>query len=177
MINKALEIVEARWLFDIPPSCIEVIIHPQSIVHSIVEFIDGSQIAQLSLPDMRLPIQYALTFPRRLPSPVPTLELPQLRNLEFLAPNERQLPALELAYRALEIGGTAPAIMNAANEIAVAAFLDAKIKFPYITRIVADTMEHVPAKSAGTLQDVFESDSAAREYSAKSVSKMRSQNN
>ncbi|MCK5833498.1 1-deoxy-D-xylulose-5-phosphate reductoisomerase [bacterium] len=136
MMNKGLEVIEARWLFDIPPSQIDVLIHPQSIIHSIVEYVDGSQIAQASYPDMRLPIQYALTYPERTKSPIPILNLAELRKLTFEEPDYLKFPSLLLAYDALEAGGSSPCVLNAANEAAVKLFLEGKIRFSEIARIV-----------------------------------------
>ena len=173
MMNKALEIIEARWLFDIPPEQIEVIIHPQSIVHSIVEFVDGSQIAQLSAPDMRLPIQYALTYPERLSSPIPMLKLDEIRKLEFFPPDDKQFLSLKLAYHALKLGGTAPTILNTANEIAVSAFLERKIKFSQITQIVARAIEEIPIEPADSIENIIEADIETRRWMQASLVFMR----
>src|SRR5439155_24992078 len=136
-----LEMIEARWLFDIEMARVVVVVHPQSIVHSMVEFVDGSLIAQLSTPDMCLPIQYALTYPDRAPSGRVQTDFPKIANLTFEAPEEERFPSLNLARRAGEIGGTLPAVLNAANEVAVEAFVNRKISFLQITEAVLRTMD------------------------------------
>jgi len=169
MMNKALEIIEARWLFDIPHQQIEIIIHPQSIVHSIVEFIDGSQIAQLSMPDMRLPIQYALTYPERLPSPIQILKLSDCGKLEFFAPDNEKFIAPGLAYKVLETGGSAPTILNTVNELAVEAFIAGKITFSEITKLVENGLEMIPAKPVYSLEEIFTADRISREWCKKRI--------
>jgi 1-deoxy-D-xylulose-5-phosphate reductoisomerase len=145
LFNKGLEMIEAHWLFGVEMKRVEVVIHPQSIVHSMVEFTDGSTLAQLSYSNMCFPIQYAVTWPDRVPNSLPPLDFSKLSKLEFSTPRYDDFPALNLARRAGEIGGTLPAVMNAANEIAVAAFLDRKVRFPEIWGIVEDVMErHTP---------------------------------
>jgi 1-deoxy-D-xylulose-5-phosphate reductoisomerase len=145
MMNKALEVIEASVLFGLPVSQIEVCIHPQSIIHSLVEFVDGSVLAQLGWPDMRLPIAYALTYPRRLPMNSEPLDLGKVAQLTFERPDFERFPALRLGYQAAETGGTMPAVLNAANEVAVAAFLNGLLPFPGITRVVEETMAaHTP---------------------------------
>jgi 1-deoxy-D-xylulose-5-phosphate reductoisomerase len=145
MMNKGLEMIEAHWLFGVEMKHVEVVIHPQSIVHSMVEFTDGSTLAQLSYSNMCFPIQYAVTWPDRVPNSLPPLDFSKLSKLEFSTPRYDDFPALNLARRAGEIGGTLPAVMNAANEIAVAAFLDRQVRFPEIWRIVEDVMnQHTP---------------------------------
>ncbi|HHT9118145.1 MAG TPA: 1-deoxy-D-xylulose-5-phosphate reductoisomerase, partial [Candidatus Hypogeohydataceae bacterium YC38] len=141
LMNKALEIIEAKWLFGLEAQEIEVIIHPQSIIHSMVEFQDGSVIAQMGLPDMKLPIQYALTYPERQPAPVEPLDLVKIGQLTFQRPDMEKFPALRLGYRAASAGGTLPAVMNAANESAVQAFLDRKIRFTEIASLVEKVMD------------------------------------
>lgn len=168
MMNKALEIIEARWLFDMPPEKIEVVVHPQSIIHSLVEFQDGSTICQLGHPDMKVPIQYALTYPNRrsLPS-ARRLRLEELGQLTFQAPDPERFPALRLAYDVLRTGGTAPAVFNAANEVAVAAFLREEISFPQITSSVEQTLAvHAPIPDPN-LQEIFAADTWARGAAAK----------
>ena len=161
LMNKALEIIEARWLFDVPIEDVEVVVHPQSIIHSMVRFNDGSTLAQLGLPDMRLPIQYALVYPERLNTDLPRMELNDYANLTFEAPDETKFPALGLARRAVAQGGTMPAVMNAANEVAVALFLNNKIPFLQIMRLVEQAMDrHDPLPP--TLANVLEADSWAR---------------
>ncbi len=141
LMNKGLEIIEARWLFDIPYNRIDVVIHPESIVHSLVEFRDGSQIAQLGLPDMRLPIQYALTYPERAPSPCRRLSLADIGTLRFFAPDEQRFPSLALARQAAEAGATFPTVLSAADEIAVGSFLTAQLRFMEIPEIAARVLD------------------------------------
>jgi 1-deoxy-D-xylulose-5-phosphate reductoisomerase len=145
LMNKGLEVIEAHWFFQVPPEQIEVVIHPQGVVHSLVEYVDGSLIAQLSVPDMRIPIAYALSYPRRLAMDLPVLNLHELNHLTFDPPDLEKFPCLKLAYQALETGGTMPAVLNAANEVAVGTFLEGKIGFDLIPQVVASTMqEHKP---------------------------------
>ena len=169
MMNKGLEVIEARWLFDLPPERIEVLIHPQSIVHSLVEYVDGSMIAQLSNPDMRVPIAHALGFPERIESGAKSLDLAALKGLTFERPDEARFPCLPLAYAALRAGGTAAAVLNAANEIAVEAFLAARLPFTAIARVIADTLAALPARPAAGLQEVLAADDAARRFAAARV--------
>src|SRR5207344_1125940 len=136
LFNKGLEMIEARWLFDIEVARVRVVVHPQSVVHSMVEFVDGSLIAQLSTPDMCLPIQYALTYPDRAASDRVQTDFPKIGSLTFEEPDVERFPALELARRAGEVGGTLPAVLNAANEVAVEAFVTRQINFPQITETV-----------------------------------------
>jgi 1-deoxy-D-xylulose-5-phosphate reductoisomerase len=140
MFNKGLEMIEAHWLFGLPMAQVDVVVHPQSIVHSMVEFVDGSVLAQLSVTDMCFPIQYAITYPERRPSGLPPLDLPKLGALTFEKPDEKRFPALRLAREAGEAGGTLPGVFNAANEVAVEAFLDEKIPFPRIWELVESVM-------------------------------------
>ncbi len=163
LMNKGLEVIEARWLFSMQPSRIGVVIHPQSVVHSLVEFVDGSFLAQLGVTDMKLPIRFALDHPDRLASKMPGLNLFQLPDLEFLEPDRAKFPCLDLAYRALEAGGTAPAALNAANEIAVAAFLEEMIPFTAIPNVIAECLENFPAGPADTLEAIETADFWARE--------------
>jgi 1-deoxy-D-xylulose-5-phosphate reductoisomerase len=162
LINKGLEVIEAHYLFDIDIERIEVLIHPQSIVHSMVEYRDGSFIAHLGIPDMKIPIAYALTFPERLPLELPRLDLAAAPNLEFHHPDFKKFPALKLAYEVCAEGGTKPAIFNAANEVAVAAFLDNRIKFTDIPKIVADTVAGIPRQKASDLECILAADREAR---------------
>ena len=169
LMNKGLEVIEARWLFDLPPERIEVLIHPQSIVHSLVEYVDGSMIAQLSNPDMRVPIAHALGFPERIESGARSLDLAALKSLSFERPDEARFPCLPLAYAALRAGGTAAAVLNAANEIAVEAFLAARLPFTAIARVIADTLSALPAQPAAGLGEVLEADDRARRFAASRV--------
>jgi len=169
MMNKGLEVIEARWLFDMPPERIEVLIHPQSIVHSLVEYVDGSMIAQLSNPDMRVPIAHALGFPARIESGAKSLDLAALKNLSFERPDEARFPCLPLAYAALRAGGTAAAVLNAANEIAVEAFLGARLRFTAIARVIADTLSALPGRPASGLEEILAADDHARRFAAARV--------
>ncbi len=166
MMNKGLEVIEARWLFDVPPERIGVVIHPQSIVHSFVEWIDGSVIAQISPNDMRFPILYALTYPERVPTPMPKLDLASLGRLELEPLDERRYPAVPLAWAALRAGGTAPAVLNAANEVAVAAFLEGKIPYHALVPVVERVLADHPVSPASTLEAVLEADREARRRAA-----------
>lgn len=172
MMNKGLEVVEARWLFDMSPSRVDVVVHPQSVVHSMVRYQDGSIIAQLGIPDMRIPIAYALSYPRRLNMNSPPLELTQLGELTFLPVERKRYPALSLAYHALEEGGTMPAVLNAANEVAVAAFLEKRIGFRQIHRIIEKAMEAHIHNHPKELQEVLEVDRWAREKAAALVNRI-----
>jgi 1-deoxy-D-xylulose-5-phosphate reductoisomerase len=162
MMNKGLEVIEARWLFDVPPERIEVLVHPQSIVHSLVEYIDGSVIAQLSNPDMRVPIAHALGYPERIASGARPLDLVFLKSLSFERPDDRRFPCVQLAYAALRAGGTACAVLNAANEIAVEAFLGGRLPFTAIPRVIRQTLEEVPVREATDLAAVMLADDRAR---------------
>lgn len=162
LFNKGLEMIEARWLFDIEMSRVKVIVHPQSVIHSMVEFVDGSMLAQLSTPDMCLPIQYALTYPRRASSDRVQTNLAEIGRLDFEEPDTERFPSLNLARRAGEEGGTLPAVLNAANEVAVEAFSNREIGFTNITETVAATMDaHEPIESP-SLEEILEADSWAR---------------
>ncbi len=163
MMNKGLEVIEAHWLFNAPAERIDVVIHPQSVIHSMVEYVDGSVLAQLGNPDMRTPIAHALAFPRRMEAGVSALDFFRLGPLSFEAPDLDRFPCLALAYQALRAGGSAPAILNAANEEAVAAFLDQKLTYPGIARIVAETLERVANQPVDSLAAVLETDRRARE--------------
>ncbi len=167
MMNKALEVIEARWLFDLDPDQIEVVIHPQSVVHSMVEFIDGSIVAQMGRPDMRLPIQYALTYPERRGPGFGAFKVEDFKNLTFEAPDRERFPALDLGFRAARLGGTAGAIVNAANEVAVERFLDGRIPFLAIAETVGQVLADATIQMEPTLDDINAADSAAREDAAK----------
>ncbi|PKL51957.1 MAG: 1-deoxy-D-xylulose-5-phosphate reductoisomerase [Nitrospira bacterium HGW-Nitrospira-1] len=163
LMNKGLEVIEACRLFDLPPEKVDVLIHPQSIIHSLVEFKDRSCLAQLSMPDMRGPIAYALSYPERLAEPIPGLELEKIGSLTFRKPDHDMFPCLSYAYEAMKTGGTAPAVLNAANEIAVYAFLENKIGFNDIPAVIRKTVESHTALLAPDLNDVLEADRWARE--------------
>ncbi|MDA8123204.1 MAG: 1-deoxy-D-xylulose-5-phosphate reductoisomerase [Deltaproteobacteria bacterium] len=174
LMNKGLEVIEATWLFGLPPSKIDVLIHPQSVVHSMVEYIDGSLIAQLGVPDMRIPIGYALSWPERLPLELPRLARHRMDGWIFEPPDRKRFPALALAYAAAESGGTAPAVMNAANEAAVGAFLSGRIRFTEIVGIVGNVLAGWRRKSRPvTLSDVIRADTEARQDAERRISKMR----
>lgn len=162
MMNKALEVIEAHWLFGLAPDQIDVIVHPQSCVHSLVEFVDGSVVAQLSPPDMRMPIQYALTWPERLDGCARHVNWVELTRLDFHVPDVDRFPAIELAYEVIRRGGCAGAVLNAANEAAVDAFLAGRIGFLDIVRIVADVLDDVEPSSIETMDDVLAADRRAR---------------
>lgn len=163
LMNKGLEVIEARWLFDMEVDRIDVVVHPQSIVHSLVEFQDGSVVAQLGIPDMKIPIAYALSYPARLPLTLKPLQLARCANLEFIDPDHKRFPALTLAFNALRAGGVMPAVLNAANEVAVEAFLDGHLRFPAIVTIVEQTMQKIAQGSEDSLEDILAADAAARE--------------
>jgi 1-deoxy-D-xylulose-5-phosphate reductoisomerase len=169
MMNKGLEVIEARWLFDIPPESIEVVIHPQSIVHSLVEYVDGSVIAQLSNPDMRVPIAYALAYPERIDSGVLPLDLGTLGQLSFEPPDTTRFPCLQLAYRALRTGGATPTYLNAANELAVEAFLSGRLRFTSIGDVIADVLERLPGQEPANLDDLLAADALARRTAALAI--------
>jgi 1-deoxy-D-xylulose-5-phosphate reductoisomerase len=169
LMNKGLEVIEARWLFDVELARIEVLVHPQSIVHSLVEFVDGSVVAQLGIPDMRVPISYALSYPERLQTGLSRLNLTECRDLSFSEPDLAQFPALRTAYEACRLGGCKPAVLNGANEVAVAAFLEGKIKFPQIASVVAETVENTEFFDDTDIETVLEADRLARIESAKIV--------
>jgi len=163
MMNKALEVIEAKWLFHLDVCQIRVLVHPQSIVHSLVEFRDGSTIAQLGAPDMRVPIQYALTYPERRTSPAPTADLAAIGRLDFSQPDLARFPALGLGFRAAQAGGTMGAVLNAANEVAVQAFLGRRLRFTDIPRLVADVMDRHQVADHPTLERINDTDRWARE--------------
>ena len=166
MMNKALEIIEAHWLFGATPEQIQVVIHPQSVMHSMVEYADGSVIAQLGNPDMRTPIAHALAYPERIEAGVGSLDLSSIGRLDFAPPDFARFPALRLGYRALKEGGTSPATLNAANEVAVAAFLDRRLPFLAITAVIEAVMNDSSPRPLATLDDVLGADAAARRSAA-----------
>jgi 1-deoxy-D-xylulose-5-phosphate reductoisomerase len=163
MMNKALEIIEARWLFDVPAEKIEVMVHPESIVHSMVEFVDGSVIAQMGNPDMSLPIQYALTYPLRLPGSAKKLQLDRLKTLTFEKPNPQAFPAIEMGFEVAQKGGTAAAVFNAANEAAVEQFLAGKIKFGNIVELVRLCLDNHIVKMDDHGQDACDTNASLEE--------------
>ena len=162
MMNKGLEVIEARWLFGVTPDRLDVVIHPQSVIHSMVEYVDGSVLAQMGNPDMRTPIAHALAYPERIASGVRPLDLAAIGRLDFEKPDLVRFPCLELAYDALRAGGGAPAILNAANEIAVGAFLEGRIRFTAIAEVVAAVLDGYSAEVPGSLDDVLAIDAVAR---------------
>ncbi|HJT52134.1 MAG TPA: 1-deoxy-D-xylulose-5-phosphate reductoisomerase, partial [Nitrosospira sp.] len=163
MMNKGLEVIEAHWLFEAEPDQIEVVIHPQSIIHSMVEYVDGSVLAQLGNPDMRTPIAHALGFPERIETGVTPLDMFKVGRLDFEAPDFKRFPCLGLAYQALATGGSAPAVLNAANEVAVESFLKCQMPFTAIPAMIEDVMGTIGRKDIVTLDDVLAADSLARE--------------
>jgi len=171
LMNKGLEVIEAHELFGVPYDAIDVVVHPQSVVHSMVEFVDGAVVAQLSLPDMRLPIGYALAYPGRLPTPFGAIDWTDLSVLEFEPPDRATFPCLDLAYRAGRTGDLAPAWLNAANEVAVAAFLHGRLTWSGIAEVVADTLDRYAASPAGarTVEDVLDADATARRLAERAV--------
>ena len=171
LMNKGLEVIEAGWLFGFAPDKISVAVHPQSIVHSMIEMIDGSIISQLGVTDMRLMIQYALTYPDRLPADLPPLSLDKMARLEFFEPDLERFPCLKLAYDAMREGGTMPAAMSAANEVAVAAFLERRIGFMAIPAIIAETMAAHETSPASSLEAVLEADRWSREFAESAIVK------
>ena len=172
MMNKALEIIEAHWLFGATSAEIQVVIHPQSVVHSMVEYADGSVIAQLGNPDMRTPIAHALAYPERVEAGVSPLDLFHIGTLNFTAPDFERFPALRLGYRALNEGGTSPATLNAANEVAVAAFLEGRLPFLAITEVIESAMDELRPQPLARLQDVLDADAAARQVAQMQVESM-----
>jgi 1-deoxy-D-xylulose-5-phosphate reductoisomerase len=163
MMNKGLELIEAHYLFGLPSERIDILVHPQSVIHSMVEYVDGSVLAQLGSPDMRIPIAYALAWPERLETPAQRLDLAAIARLEFEAPDFARFPALRLAREALVQAGAAPVVLNAANEMAVASFLDGRIRFPEIVEIVEEALESSNFSAPRSIQDVMEIDRATRE--------------
>ncbi|MDD5299836.1 MAG: 1-deoxy-D-xylulose-5-phosphate reductoisomerase [Gallionella sp.] len=162
MMNKGLEVIEAHWLFNAGADDIQVVVHPQSVIHSLVEYVDGSVLAQLGNPDMRTPIAYGLAYPERIDAGVAPLDLFKVAKMDFVAPDLERFPCLALAYRALRAAGTAPAILNAANEVAVAAFLDKRISFLSIPRVIEAVLDALPVNAVGNLDDVLGADGEAR---------------
>jgi len=172
MMNKGLEVIEAHWLFNASADDIQVVVHPQSVIHSLVEYVDGSMLAQLGNPDMRTPIAYGLAWPERIDSGVAPLDLFKVATMNFEAPDFERFPCLDLAYQALRAAGTAPAILNAANEVAVAAFLDKRIPFLYIPRLIAAVLDALPLNAVGSIDDVLEADAEARRAAQQQIGKL-----
>ncbi|MDD2884284.1 MAG: 1-deoxy-D-xylulose-5-phosphate reductoisomerase [Dechloromonas sp.] len=173
MMNKGLEVIEARWIFDAAPETIQVVVHPQSVIHSAVQYSDGSVLAQLGHPDMRTPIAYALAWPERIDAGVAPLDLFKIAHLDFYAPDFDRFPCLRLAYEVLASGGTAPAILNAANEVAVAAFLDGQLPFLGIAQLNAAVLAALPAGPEGNLADVLAADAEARQRAHRMLQERR----
>ncbi|MFP4368405.1 MAG: 1-deoxy-D-xylulose-5-phosphate reductoisomerase [Candidatus Kapaibacterium sp.] len=171
MMNKGFEIIEAYWLFKVGLDDIEALIHPQSIIHSMVQFVDGSVKAQLGMPDMRIPISYALNYPRRLKFNFPRLDLSEIGCLNFMTPDPEKFPCLEIAYEALRIGGNAPAIINAANEIAVEAFLNERIRFSDIPDIIERSLSLIDKTDDPSIHDIIATDSLTRKYASDFINK------
>ena len=164
LMNKGLEVIEAYWLFNAKPSQIDVVVHPQSIIHSMVEYIDGSVLAQLGNPDMRTPIAYALAYPNRIESGVASLNLLEIAKLEFEAPDKKRFPCLQLAYDALQLGGTAPAILNAVNEVAVAAFLNKQCQFLDIAHLITSALNAIKIAPVSSVEQLIAVDQEARSF-------------
>lgn len=171
LMNKGFEIIEARWLFGLELEQISVIVHRQSIVHSMVEFLDGSVIAQMAVPDMGIPILYALTYPERLPCPAPSLDFAAIGSLTFAPPDEEKFPCLLLARQAAKAGGGAPVVLNAANEVAVEGFLDGRIGFMEIPALIADALETIPVRPLAGIEDCIEIDQDARRYVRQAIAR------
>jgi 1-deoxy-D-xylulose-5-phosphate reductoisomerase len=169
LMNKGFEVIEACWLFDFAPSQVDVVIHPQSTVHAMIEYSDGSVLAQIAATDMRMPIQYALTYPERREAPVPKIDWRQARQWEFLPPDFAKFPLLKLAYRCLETGGSATCTLNAADEIAVEAFLDGRIPFCGIAEVVEETLSKAPVREPATIDEILAIDKESRAYAREKV--------
>ena len=164
LMNKGLEVIEAHYLFGIPPDKINVVVHPQSTIHSLVQYVDGSVLAELGAPDMRTPIAHALAWPERITSGVDMLDLVACGSFDFMAPDQQAFPCLRLAFEALSRGGSAPAILNAANEVAVAAFLEGRIGFLQIAEVIETTLNAIDNGPVRHLDDVFAADATARSF-------------
>lgn len=173
MMNKGLEVIEACWLFNTTPATIQVVLHPQSVIHSMVEYADGSVLAQMGNPDMRTPIAHAMAWPERIDSGVPSLDMFSVARLDFEEPDLKRFPCLRLSVEAMEASGTAPTILNAANEIAVEAFLEQRIGFTAIPRIIETTLERMPVSPADSLATIFSDDAAAREVAVEVLAGVR----
>jgi 1-deoxy-D-xylulose-5-phosphate reductoisomerase len=164
LMNKGLEVMEAHWLFGLAVDRVDVIIHPQSIIHSLVEYVDGSILAQLGVPDMRIPIQYALTYPERQPNMFPRLTLEELTGLTFEAVDREKFPCLDLAYEAMLAGGSSPAVLNAANEVAVHRFLNRRIGFDEIPTLIRKALDAHPRRAVGCVEEVLDVDREVRRH-------------
>ncbi len=173
MMNKGFEVIEACWLFDLPPSRVDVVVHPQSSVHAMVEYNDGSIIAQISATDMRMPIQYALTYPERQPTPVPRLDWTAPRTWQFSAPDLKKFRLLDLAYQAQNNGGSATCTLNAADEVAVEAFLNGQIPFPGISEVVEETLACQPGREPETIEEVLAIDAESRQVASRIIAGSR----
>ncbi len=173
MMNKGFEVIEACWLFNLPPSQVDVVVHPQSSIHAMVEYNDGSVIAQISATDMRMPIQYAMTYPARRQAPVPRMDMTQARTWQFLPPDLEKFKLLKLAYQAQEMGGSATCTLNAADEIAVEAFLNGRIPFPAIAETVEETLSRIPNRKAATIGEVIAIDGESRSTALQVVGESR----
>jgi len=173
LMNKGLEVIEARWLFDMSPEYIDVVVHPQSIIHSMVEYKDGCVMAELGEPDMQAPIAYALSYPERINTKVKKLDLSKIGTLTFQKPDTDKFPALNLAYQVLREGGTSPVILNAANEVAVQAFLEEKISFNNISVVVSQTLEHLKITQSKDIETILETDKMARNTAWSMVEKVK----
>ncbi len=172
MMNKGFEVIEARWLFDMQPEQIEVVVHPQSTIHSMVEFVDGSVLAQLGPTDMRMPIQYALTYPERVASNQVALDWRKLKRLDFEKASTRRFPCLRLAREALRKGGALPCALNAADEVAVAAFLERRLPFSGIPEVIERVLERTPRSRFENMDDVLTADAEARRMAKEEVSRL-----
>jgi len=170
LMNKGLEVIEARWLFDIPVDRVDVVVHPQSIIHSMVEFVDGSVLSQMGIPDMRVPISYALGYPERLETGLPSLDLVEKGSLTFRPPDQKRFPCIGLAYDAIRMGGLMPTVLNAANEVAVGAFLDQKIGFLEIPAVIRKTMSQFEVQEYQVLEEVLRTDLKARKVARRLIS-------
>jgi 1-deoxy-D-xylulose-5-phosphate reductoisomerase len=173
MMNKGLEVIEAHWLFNVAPEQIEVVVHPQSVIHSLVQYVDGSVVAELGNPDMRTPIAHALAWPERIAAGVAPLDLPAIAQLNFEPPDFERFPCLALAFRALRDGGNAAAVLNAANEVAVAAFLDGRLPFLGIAGVIAATMDAVPVAEMPDLPSILAVDARARAIATELLARWR----
>jgi len=174
MMNKGLEVIEAKWLFKIDSEKIDILVHPEGIVHSLVEFEDASLLAQMSVPDMKIPIAYGLGFPERIKSNSQRLSLEKIEQLNFCKPDLKKFPSIGMSRASLDSGGTSPSLLNAANEEAVRAFLDKKIYFTQITEIISFVMDTIPIKAVKELENIFQADTLARKSALTRIHQLRS---